>query len=131
MTWTVTSLKKAFSDNITHDYIVVKHQDILTITLKQYGDLNLHLSLTSKQILIETVICPVKNICDVNKLNYRLLRLQKILPLSSVGISVINHQDYYIAFGALSLSSSFDDILLEIETLANNALELAEMISEA
>lgn len=131
MTWTVTSLKKAFSDNITHDYIVVKHQDILTITLKQYGDLNLHLSLTSKQILIETVICPVKNICDVNKLNYRLLRLQKILPLSLVGISVINHQDYYIAFGALSLSSSFDDILLEIETLANNALELAEMISEA
>ena len=131
MTWTVTSLKKAFSDNITHDYTVVKHQDILTITLKQYGDLNLHLSLTSKQILIETVICPVKNICDVNKLNYRLLRLQKILPLSSVGISVINHQDYYIAFGALSLSSSFDDILLEIETLANNALELAEMISEA
>ncbi|WP_312582318.1 DUF2170 family protein [Atlantibacter hermannii] len=131
MTWTVTSLKKAFSDNITHDYIVVKHQDILTITLKQYGDLNLHLSLTSKQILIETVICPVKNICDVNKLNYRLLRLQKILPLSSVGISVINHQDYYIAFGTLSLSSSFDDILLEIETLANNALELAEMISEA
>lgn len=109
----------------------MKHQDILTITLKQYGDLNLHLSLTSKQILIETVICPVKNICDVNKLNYRLLRLQKILPLSSVGISVINHQDYYIAFGALSLSSSFDDILLEIETLANNALELAEMISEA
>jgi len=131
MTWTVTSLKKAFSDNITHDYTVVKHQDIITITLKQYGDLNLHLSLTSKQILIETVICPVGNICDVNKLNYRLLRLQKILPLSSVGISVINHQDYYIAFGALSLSSSFDDILLEIETLANNALELAEMISEA
>ncbi|WP_333894897.1 DUF2170 family protein [Atlantibacter hermannii] len=131
MTWTVTSLKKAFSDNITHDYTVVKHQDIITITLKQYGDLNLHLSLTSKQILIETVICPVRNICDVNELNYRLLRLQKILPLSSVGISVINHQDYYIAFGALSLSSSFDDIFLEIETLANNALELAEMISEA
>lgn len=125
------SLKKAFSDNNAYDYAIVKHKQILKLTLKKRGDLTLHISLTSKQMLIETVISPVENIRDVNKLNYRLLCLQKILPLSSVGISVIHHQEYYIAFGALSLSSSFDDIILEIETLANNALELAEIISEA
>jgi len=106
-------------------------QDILILTLKQHGDLIIHISMTSKQMLIETVICPVENIHDANKLNYRLLRIQKLLPLSSVGISIINHQEYYVAFGALSLASSIADIVLEIEALAENALELAEIIAES
>lgn len=45
-----------------------------------------------------------------------------MMPLSSVGISSVQQEEYYIVFGALSLKSSLDDILLEITTLVDNAL---------
>lgn len=53
-----------------------------------------------------------------------------MLPLSSVGISQIQHDEYYVAFGALSVSSSLEDIILEITILAENALDLAELTQE-
>ena len=131
MTWTIVALEAELKQDNYCNYSVSHIQNALKMTLKQHGDLVVHISMTSKQIFIETVICPVENIQDVNKLNYRLLRIQKLLPLSSVGISIINHKDYYLAFGALSLASSLADIVLEIETLAENALELAEVIAES
>lgn len=131
MTWTIVALEAELKHDNYCNYSVSHIQNALKLTLKQHGDLVVHISMTSKQIFIETVICPVENIQDVNKLNYRLLRIQKLLPLSSVGISIINHKDYYLAFGALSLASSLADIVLEIETLAENALELAEIIAES
>ncbi|WP_373897099.1 DUF2170 family protein [Escherichia coli] len=59
-----------------------------------------------------------------------LLRNQKMMPLSSVGISSVQQEEYYIVFGALSLKSSLEDILLEITSLVDNALDLAEITEE-
>lgn len=53
-----------------------------------------------------------------------------MMPLSSVGISSVQQEEYYIVFGALSLKSSLEDILLEITSLVDNALELAEITEE-
>ena len=53
-----------------------------------------------------------------------------IMPLSSVGISSVQQEEYYIVFGALSLKSSLEDILLEITSLVDNALDLAEITEE-
>ncbi|HFS3810908.1 TPA: DUF2170 family protein, partial [Escherichia coli] len=47
-----------------------------------------------------------------------------------VGISSVQHEEYYIVFGALSLKSSLEDILLEITSLVDNALDLAEITEE-
>ncbi|MGX9565280.1 DUF2170 family protein, partial [Escherichia coli] len=47
-----------------------------------------------------------------------------------VGISSVQHEEYYIVFGALSLKSSLKDILLEITSLVDNALDLAEITEE-
>ncbi|MDM2825259.1 DUF2170 family protein, partial [Citrobacter sp. Cpo089] len=65
-----------------------------------------------------------------NEFNIFLLRNQKLLPLSSVGISRVQQDEYYVAFGALSLNSSLDDVVLEMTTLAENALDLAEITEE-
>ncbi|EHJ4101919.1 DUF2170 family protein, partial [Escherichia fergusonii] len=62
--------------------------------------------------------------------NLFLLRNQKLMPLSSVGISSIQHEEYYVVFGALSLNSSLSDIMLEITTLVDNAMDLAEITEE-
>ena len=65
-----------------------------------------------------------------DEFNTFLLRNQKMMPLSSVGISSVQHEEYYIVFGALSLKSSLKDILLEITSLVDNALDLAEITEE-
>ncbi|MBE3508185.1 DUF2170 family protein [Enterobacter cloacae complex sp. I10] len=98
--------------------------------MNEYGDLPLSIFITSQQIIIETYICPVNDIKRQADFNLFLLRNQKMLPLSSVGISQIQHDEYYVAFGALSVSSSLEDIILEITTLAANALDLAELTQE-
>ncbi|EAV8621981.1 TPA: DUF2170 family protein, partial [Salmonella enterica subsp. enterica serovar Typhi] len=79
------------------------------------------------QIVIETYICPVNTIRDTAEFNLFLLRNQKVLPLSSVGIALVKQEEYYVAFGALSLNSSLADVTLEITTLVENALDIAEI----
>ena len=94
------------------------------------SDLQINILFTSRQMIIETFICPVSSISNPDEFNTFLLRNQKMMPLSSVGISSVQQEEYYIVFGALSLKSSLEDILLEITSLVDNALDLAEITEE-
>lgn len=49
----------------------------------------------------------------------RMLELSIPMPLSSYG----KMGDVYVVFGAMSLDSSIEDVLLELKTLNDNALE--------
>ncbi|HBC7434329.1 DUF2170 family protein [Enterobacter bugandensis] len=130
MRWSLSSLADELSRR-RDIYIDLKNNnDVLIIKMNEYGDLPLSIFITSQQIIIETYICPVNDIKRQADFNLFLLRNQKMLPLSSVGISQIQHDEYYVAFGALSVSSSLEDIILEITTLAANALDLAELTQE-
>ncbi|HBY2483414.1 TPA: DUF2170 family protein, partial [Klebsiella pneumoniae] len=100
------------------------------IIMNDYGDLRLNVLFTSRQIIIETIICPLSAIQRQDLFNAFILRHQKLLPLSSVAISRLKNDEYYVAFGALSLNSSLEDVVLEIATLAANALDLAELIEQ-
>ncbi|MNI85258.1 hypothetical protein D3C73_1422340 [compost metagenome] len=102
----------------------------MIIKMNDYGDLLLSILFTSRQMIIETVICPVNNIQHQDAFNLFLLRNQKLLPLSSVGISRVRQDEYYVAFGALSLNSTLEDVVLEMTTLVDNALDLAEITEE-
>ncbi|HFW4112571.1 TPA: YjfI family protein [Salmonella enterica subsp. enterica serovar Typhi] len=103
------------------------NESSLIIKMNDYGDLPLTVLFTSQQIVIETYICPVNTIRDTAEFNLFLLRNQKVLPLSSVGIALVKQEEYYVAFGALSLNSSLADVTLEITTLVENALDIAEI----
>ncbi|HCD2099909.1 TPA: DUF2170 family protein [Klebsiella pneumoniae] len=100
------------------------------IIMNDYGDLRLNVLFTSRQIIIETIICPLSAIQRQDLFNAFILRHQKLLPLSSVAISRLKNDEYYVAFGALSLNSSLEYVVLEIATLAANALDLAELIEQ-
>lgn len=130
MAWTVETLSAALLQSSTLNLNIRHEADALIIKLDDYGDLQLNLLLASRQIIIETYICPLSEIKQQDAFNAFLLRNQKLLPLSSVGISPVGGEEYYVAFGALSLNSSLDDILLEISTLAQNALDLAELTDD-
>ncbi|HCO8214134.1 YjfI family protein [Escherichia fergusonii] len=112
------------------DIDIKNSENALIMKMNDYGDLQINIIFTSRQIIIETFICPVGCIKNREEFNLFLLRNQKLMPLSSVGISSIQHEEYYVVFGALSLNSSLSDIMLEITTLVDNAMDLAEITEE-
>ena len=130
MTWNPLALSTALQTVPEQNIDVTNGENALIIKMNDYGDLPLSVLFTSRQIIIETIICPVSSIHQQDEFNVFLLRNQKLLPLSSVGISRVQHDEYYVAFGALSLNSSLDDVVLEMTTLADNALDLAEITEE-
>lgn len=130
MTWTPQTLSDALNKTSCLDVEITNNQHAVVIRMNDYGDLQLNVLLTSRQIIVETYICPVNDIKRQAEFNLFLLRNQKVLPLSSVGISRVRNEEYYVAFGALSLSAALEDIVLEITTLVENALDLAEIIDE-
>ncbi|WP_370604378.1 YjfI family protein [Citrobacter braakii] len=130
MAWTPQLLAEALKILPDLNIDIEYNEQLLIVKMNDYGDLSLSVLFTSRQIIIETVICSVSSIHDQDEFNIFLLRNQKILPLSSVGISRVQHEEYYVAFGALSLNSSLDDVVLEMTTLADNALDLAEITEE-
>ncbi|MEG1422789.1 MAG: DUF2170 family protein [Citrobacter sp.] len=130
MAWTPQLLAKAIQTIPELNIDIEYNEQSLIIKMNDYGDLSLGILFTSRQIIIETVICPVSSINQQDEFNIFLLRNQKLLPLSSVGVSRVQQDEYYIAFGALSLNSSLDDVVLEMTTLADNALDLAEITEE-
>lgn len=130
MPWTPLALADALQNCNYLKIEIINNQNSLIIKMNDYGDLQLSVLFTSRQMIIETLICPINCIDNQAEFNIFLLRNQKILPLSSVGISCIQDEEYYVVFGALSLNSSLDDIVLEIRTLVENALDLAEVTEE-
>ena len=121
-----SALQQAAELNVKIDY----NDHSFIIIMNDYGDLRLNVLFTSRQIIIETIICPLSTIQRQDLFNAFILRHQKLLPLSSVAISRLKNDEYYVAFGALSLNSSLEDVVLEIATLAANALDLAELIEQ-
>lgn len=121
-----SALQQAAELNVKIDY----NDHSFIIIMNDYGELQLNVLFTSRQIIIETIICPLSAIQRQDLFNAFILRHQKLLPLSSVAISRLKNDEYYVAFGALSLNSSLEDVVLEIATLAANALDLAELIEQ-
>ena len=126
MTWNPLALATALQTVPEQNIDVTNSESALIIKMNDYGDLQINILFTSRQMIIETFICPVSSISNPDEFNTFLLRNQKMMPLSSVGISSVQHEEYYIVFGALSL----EDILLEITSLVDNALDLAEITEE-
>ena len=130
MGWTPRALASALQQAAELNVNIDDNEHSFIIIMNDYDDLRLNVLFTSRQIIIETIICPLSAIQRQDLFNAFILRHQKLLPLSSVAISRLKNDEYYVAFGALSLNSSLEDVVLEIATLAANALDLAELIEQ-
>ncbi|EKS5668387.1 DUF2170 family protein [Salmonella enterica] len=92
--------------------------------MNDYGDLPLTVLFTSQQIVIETYIFPVNTIRDTAEFNLFLLRNQKFLPLSSVGIIRVKQSEEAIdeAQGVRMLEQHIRDAKASLETRALAAM---------
>lgn len=131
--WNTTGL---YSTLITSDMFVANHASVelidgidpsLLITLHEYGDLPVFLSISGDQIIVESVLWPMSYVTSVDKLNLLILKTHKLIPLSTISVEKAGDgKNYYHMFGALSAASSLNDILFEIDVLGANVIQAVE-----
>ena len=131
--WTTESLcaalaqsEPASSGDIVVELVEGADPGIL-ITMVEFGDLPLLMSVSGGQILVDTLLWPVDEVADPADFNATILKTHKLMALSTFGIRAgPDGKDYYELFGALSAGSILESVILEIETLADNAMQAAE-----
>ena len=131
--WTTESLfaalkdRPAFSNGSCSIEIIDGIDSSMVITMHEYGDLPVFLTCGGDQILAESVLFSLNDVIDTAMFNEYVLRTHKYLPLSTISIESDGEGDvYYHMFGALSSSSSSNEVVHEIETLAENVIHATE-----
>jgi uncharacterized protein YjfI (DUF2170 family) len=101
------------------------------ITMHEFGDLPVFLTVSGEQILVESVLWSLEEVNDVAKFNDAVLRTHKYFPLSTISLEAsLSGRDYYYMFGALSSASILRNVVLEIEVLANNVIQATQAYAE-
>lgn len=134
--WTTANLYQALCEA---DIFISKRADVelidgvspvLHIVMYEYGDLPIFLSVSGEQIIVESMLWAVDDVKDVAKFNEAVLRTHKYFPLSTISLDSLDGEDSYHMFGALSSTSSLQNVIFEIETLASNVIQATEAYSE-
>lgn len=129
--WTAQTLKAALESapQLREGELTLRLVDgedpVLIATMGECGGLEIFISAGEQQVAASVLLWPVDEQEDQPAFNAFLLKAQKIVPLSNFGISTVGGRDYYELFGELSTTSSLDDIVTELRTLADNAIEAA------
>lgn len=135
--WTVQSLKQALEASAAPEVAAMTLtltpglDPILCVEMNDFGDLPVYVSVNGMQILASTLLWPVTSEADAAAFNDFALRSHKLMPLSTFGIVTIDGTDYYELFGALSAHATLQDIVVELVTLAENALDVAAARADA
>ena len=116
MTWTLSQLKDVIGNH--GGWLVQEEENCLCITNED--GLDAYLAVSGEQIIIESVLFPKAQVRDVAGLNEEVLRTHQIFPLTTIATNIIDGEEYYLAFGALSSGSKEQSILIEINSLFGN-----------
>ena len=131
--WTTETLYEALAQSETAGAggieveLVEGTEPGILITMTEFGDLPLLMSVSGSQILVDTLLWPVDEVSNPAAFNEMIMKTHKLLPLSTFGIRQgPDGREYYEMFGSLSAGSILESILFEIETLADNAMQAAD-----
>ena len=134
--WTVRTLKAALgrsgaaSAGDLSCRVIEGVDPVLLVTMHQHGDLEIFVNVSEAQIAASVLLWPCEEQPDRAAFNEFLLRAQKLVPLSNFGISTVDGHDFYELFGELATTTSLDTIVIELRTLAENAIEAATDLRE-
>ncbi len=135
--WTTESLFDAleaaelFSAGRAQIEMIDGIEPAIHITMREYGDLPIFVTVSGEQILAEALLWPTDDVKDVAALNETILRTHKYFPLSTISLDYVgNGTDNYHMFGALSSASVLANVVFEIEVLASNVIQATEAYSD-
>lgn len=131
--WTVPAIKAALdaSPLIREGEITLRivegTEPVLLATMHDFGDLPIYLSVGGEQIVASVLLWPVAEQTDTARFNEFLLKAQRLVPLSNFAITTVNGEDVYELMGELSSVTRLQTILVELRTLAQNAIDATEL----
>ena len=134
--WSVNSLAEALSESkLLRDgemtaRVLEGTEPVLQITMNEFGDLPIFLSVGSEQIVVSALLWPVDEQEHQAAFNVFLLKAQKLVPLSNFGITTVAERDYYEIFGELSCKTTLQTVVIELRMLAENAIRAADELRE-
>jgi uncharacterized protein YjfI (DUF2170 family) len=127
--WTVPTIKTALdASTLLRDgemalRVLEGAEPVLLVTMHEYGDLPIYLSVGGAQIVVSVLLWPVSEQADPARFNEFLLKAQRVVPLSNFAITSIGGEDVYELMGELSCKTTLQTILIELRTLAENAID--------
>jgi len=122
MSWDLSQLNTLLGGH--ESWSVAAEAECLRVTNE--NGLEAYVAVSGAQILVECVLFASAQVRDKAALNEVILRTHQVFPLTAVGISTIDDEDYYIAFGALSSQSKEESIEIEVEMLFDNVAGFLE-----
>lgn len=134
--WSVKSLSQALTETrLLRDgeltaRVLEGSEPVLQITMHEFGDLPIFLSVGAEQIVVSALMWPVDEQKDQAAFNVFLLKAQKLVPLSNFGITTVGGRDYYEVFGELSCKTTLQTVVIELRMLAENAIRAADELRE-
>ncbi len=107
---------------------VLNDNGVLDVICSNVDEFPIKLATTETQVLSVTPLFHKTEVKpeSLDELNTMLLQLSPVVPLSAVGMQA----DNYILFGAMSLNTSFENIVHELEVQAENTVEVLESIQQ-
>jgi uncharacterized protein len=123
MTWSKDSLTALAESQAS--WVVEAEGECLTISNDEGIDAFVYAG--GSQIIVETTLFPASQVKDPAALNALVLRTHQLLPLTTICINEINGEEYYVAFGSMSVESKDSVVIEEVETLFANVGEFLEL----
>ena len=132
--WTLSSLTELFASDPAAlgdvDVDVAPDSDVLRVTLKERGDLDVLIAASGEQVLVSVALVAAEDVPNRAAFERFVLATHKLVPLSTFGITRVGSAEWYELFGSLSARSRPEVMVEEVAVLAANAVEAAEMIGE-
>ena len=132
--WTLASLTELFASDPEAlgdvDVDVAEGTDVLRVTLKEKGGLDILVVAAGEQVLASVLLVEAERVPARGEFDRFLLATHKLVPLSTFGITNVGRTEWYELFGSLSSHSRAEVVVEEVATLAVNAVEAAEMVEE-
>ena len=114
-------------DGHTFDCLpIAGEQEVLQVLVSDLDEMPIFVTVSDTQMLCISYLFKKEELDEskTNELNRHLLEMNIPMPLSAFSIV----DDYYVIFGALSATSSDQDVMKELVTLAQNGQDAIQSI---
>ncbi|KTQ85765.1 hypothetical protein NS226_18745 [Aureimonas ureilytica] len=130
--WNLASLTELFAADppALGDVDVSVEGDVLRVTLKEKGHLDVFVVAAGEHILASVLLAPADSVPNRTAFERLALKTHKLVPLSTFGLSTVNGEEWYELFGSLSARSSAELVVEEVAVLAGNAADAAAFMAE-
>ncbi|MBF8223772.1 DUF2170 family protein [Halomonas sp. 328] len=112
------------------DFELDMRNHAIAMSLDDYSSLSMTITRQSEQWVVMAPIAPLAAVASPERFNAMALRLGMAIPLASIGLTEINGQDYYVAYGQLFAESKPASICSELHATAGAALQAAELLQD-